>query len=96
MRIKNCITPVITCAVMFGISFVPAMGQQTRQLGTRFGTLEFESNGFPTKQTVDRVREEIDYQRAVQAYIHWLPAVHIMQWRNAHEKLGGKPGDLIA
>ena len=63
---------------------------------TRSGVLEFEANGYPTDQTVERVREEIDYQRAVQAYIHFVPAVAIMQWRNAHlGPLGGKPGDLI-
>jgi hypothetical protein len=63
---------------------------------TRSGVLEFEANGYPTDATVDRVREEIDYQRAVQAYIHFLPAVAMTQWRNAHlGSLGGKPGDLV-
>jgi hypothetical protein len=32
----------------------------------------------------------------VQAYIHYLPAVNWMQWRNGHlGPLGGKPGDMI-
>ncbi|MCK7499297.1 MAG: hypothetical protein MZW92_59220 [Comamonadaceae bacterium] len=58
--------------------------------------LEFEANGYPTDQTVERIRDEIDYQRAVQAYIHFVPAVAIMQWRNGHVgPLGGKAGDLI-
>jgi hypothetical protein len=63
---------------------------------TRSGVLKFESNGYPTDETVARVRGEIDYQRAVQAYIHLVPAVAIMQWRNAHlGPLGGKTGDLV-
>jgi len=40
---------------------------------TRSGVLEFEANGYPTDATVERLREEIDYQRAVQAYIHFIP-----------------------
>ncbi len=74
----------------------PADAQELTRHETRSGVLEFEANGYPTDATVARVREEIDYQRAVQAYIHFVPAVAIMQWRNAHlGPLGGKPGDLI-
>lgn len=63
---------------------------------TRSGRLEFEPNGYPTAATVRRLREEIDYQRAVQGYIHFLPAVAMTQWRNAHfGPLGGRSGDLI-
>lgn len=63
---------------------------------TRSGRLDFEPNGYPTAATVRRLREEIDYQRAVQAYIHFLPAVAMTQWRNAHfGPLGGRNGDLI-
>jgi hypothetical protein len=63
---------------------------------TRSGVLQFEANGYPTDATVARVREEVDYQRAVQAYIHYLPAVNFMQWRNGHfGPLGGKAGDMI-
>jgi len=63
---------------------------------TRSGVLEFEANGYPTDATVSRLRTEIDYQRAVQAYIHFIPAVAMMQWRNGHlGPLGGKAGDLI-
>jgi hypothetical protein len=60
------------------------------------GLIEFEANGYPTDATVRRIEQEIDYQRAVQAYIHYLPAVSFMQWRNGHfGPLGGKAGDMI-
>lgn len=72
------------------------MIQQITAYETRSGTLRFEANGYPTDRTVRHLREEIDYQRAVQAYIHYLPAVAMMQWRNAHfGPLGGGNGDLI-
>jgi hypothetical protein len=66
---------------------------QVTQYETRSGVLAFESHGYPTQETVALVQDEVDYQRAVQAYIHWLPAVGIMQWRNGHYKLGGRAGD---
>ncbi len=67
----------------------------TRAVGTRSGTLEFLANGYPTETTVADVRAEMDYQRAVQAYLQLLPAVGMMQWRNGHYELGGRPGDWI-
>ena len=76
---------------------MPLAGAQERSRHeTRSGILEFEANGYPTDDTVRRIQKEIDYQRAVQAYIHFVPAVGMMQWRNAHfDSLGGKTGDLI-
>jgi len=41
---------------------------------TRFGTLEFKE-GFPTDETKGKVFDELDYQRAVQAYLWAYPAV---------------------
>ena len=67
----------------------------SRMVGTRSGTLEFLSNGYPSQSTVAAVQAEMDYQRAVQAYLQLLPAVGMMQWRDGHQKLGGRPGDWI-
>jgi hypothetical protein len=49
-----------------------------RMVGTRSGTLEFAPNGYPTQTTVADVQAEMDYQRAVQAYLQLLPAVGVM------------------
>lgn len=74
----------------------PLAAEGTVTKDSRLGSLTFEPSGYPTEDTVTRVREEIDFQRAVQAYIHFLPAVGMMQWRNAHfGPLGGKAGDMI-
>jgi hypothetical protein len=94
MSSRNRLPLACACALVL----CPAIaGAQLRGVQeTRSGVLEFESNGYPTDATVARIREEIDYQRAVQAYIHFVPAVGIMQWRNAHlGPLGGKAGDLV-
>jgi hypothetical protein len=94
MKTMNPIIIVAACAVVAWMPLANA-AEPTRH-ETRSGVLEFEGNGFPTDATVERIREEIDYQRAVQAYIHYLPAVGFMTMRNAHfDVLGGKAGDLI-
>src|SRR5512143_1350032 len=86
----------IACLVALAASLPAAHAQLQGRQETRSGVLEFEPNGYPTDDTVKRIRTEIDYQRAVQAYIHFIPAVGMMQWRNAHfGPLGGKAGDLI-
>ena len=94
MTLKNHLVIACVCALA---AWVPAADAQLQgRQETRSGVLEFEANGYPTANTVERIRKEIDYQRAVQAYIHFVPAVAMMQWRNAHfDSLGGKAGDLI-
>src|SRR5260221_2178461 len=43
---------------------------------TRIGTLKF-FDGFPDKATVEKVYDNLDFQRGVQAYLTALPAVSI-------------------
>ena len=80
MKMKNHL--VIACAWALATWIPTANAQLHGRQETRSGVLEFEANGYPTDATVERVRTEIEYQRAVQAYIHFVPAVAIMQWRN--------------
>lgn len=55
---------------------------------TRVGTLEFV-NGYPSDETIDKLYNEMDFQRAVQAYIWGLPMVEMAEWaRNHHEVFG--------
>jgi hypothetical protein len=46
----------------------------TPSVETRIGTLEYES-GYPTAETTRKLFDEIDFQRAVQAYMWAYPAV---------------------
>src|SRR5262245_33800540 len=41
---------------------------------TRLGKLDLES-GYPSKAAIDKLYDELDFQRATQAYIWALPAV---------------------
>ena len=57
------------------------------KVGTRLGTLNF-FDGFPDKATVDTLYDNLDFQRAVQAYLLAIPAVSQAANRNEILKLG--------
>ena len=54
---------------------------------TRLGTLNF-FDGFPDKATADKLFDNLDFQRAVQAYLFAIPAVSQAANRNAFRTLG--------
>ncbi len=56
-------------------------------VSTRIGTLTYE-RGFPTEETTHKVFDEIDYQRAVQAYLWAYPAVSFESIRVAADAAG--------
>jgi hypothetical protein len=53
--------------------FKPAPGR----IETSFGALEFELEAFPTEETVQRIYDEMDLQRATQAYMDFMPALSV-------------------
>jgi hypothetical protein len=66
------------------------------QIQTHIGTLKYEIGdqftGYPTKETVNELFYEMDFQRATQAYLWGLPMVAVGSWFQGHENLGA--GDL--
>jgi hypothetical protein len=67
----------------------------TPSVETRIGKLEFDL-GLPTLPTVEKLFDEIDFQRACQAYLWALPIVNIGEWQRAHEKdFNAKDGDIV-
>lgn len=64
-------------------------------LDTRIGELSFES-GYPSDETVQKLYDEMDFQRAAQAYLWGVPAVGLNGWRRAHyDEHGGKNGEML-
>ncbi len=57
------------------------------KVDTRLGTLRF-SDGFPDKPTINKLYDNLDFQRAVQAYLLAIPAVSQATNRNAIRTLG--------
>lgn len=64
-------------------------------IDTRIGTLDFEY-GVPTTQTVEKLYDEMDFQRACQAYIWALPVVSFAQSGIIAEfAFGAHSGDIL-
>ena len=64
----------------------------TGSIDTPIGKLDIK-NGYPTEATITKLFDEMDFQRAVQAYLWALPMIGSAQWQNEqHDKFGA--GDL--
>ena len=55
----------------------------TGSIASRLGPLDLE-NGYPTDATVAKIFDDIDYQRACQAYLWALPLMAMQQWQSEH------------
>jgi hypothetical protein len=53
------------------------------RIESRLGPLELD-NGYPTAATVAKIFDDIDYQRACQAYLWALPLMAMQQWQSEH------------
>lgn len=86
----------IASALALMASLTPASAGEA--IKTRIGKLEFThdfANGYPTDETVAKLYDEIDFQRASQAYLWSLPIVSFAEWQKAHEEtFGAKSGDV--
>ncbi|XXD10162.1 DUF1254 domain-containing protein [Klebsiella sp. R445] len=62
---------------------------------TRIGKLEFDG-GYPTASTMAKLTNEMDFMRATQAYMWGLPAIGIIEWKNAQTDILGIPDGHMA
>ena len=73
---------------------------ELKAVETRIGTLEFThdfANGYPTDETVEKLYDERDFQRACQVYLWSLPAVSFSAWQRGITKtLGAGNGQIVA
>ena len=88
-------------AIAIGSSLVLSAqaGEKGETIKTRIGNLSFThdfANGYPTASTQQLLFDEIDFQRACQAYLWAIPIVSMAQWQYAHtEQLGAKNGQIV-
>ena len=79
----------------------PCIAQETKPetLKTRIGELTFThdfANGYPDKKSVEKLYDEIDFQRGCQLYLWSLPLVSLAEWQKAHEvTFGARSGDVV-
>ena len=91
-HLKSFITAAAGIALLVTTMTTGALAQTT---DTRLGKLNFE-NGFPTEETTRKLFDEMDYQRAVQAYLWAYPAVSFESIRVATKRdIGADLGDMI-
>lgn len=78
------ISPVICLALATAFSFSPALAQN-HNLDTRIGRIDLQS-GYPSDKSVKKLYDELDFQRAVQAYIWATPLVSMEALRIANKR----------
>ncbi len=66
---------------------IPAKIQTPDRVETRIGTLEF-SDGLPTDQTAERLFDNLDFLRAVEAFLQCVPAASLEAMRAGMVGLG--------
>jgi hypothetical protein len=73
----------------------PIVKAQAQTTDTRIGALTFE-NGFPTEETAEKLFDEMDYQRAVQAFLWAYPPVSFESIRIVTKRdLGADLNDMV-
>lgn len=76
----------------FNVTELPENGS----IQTPIGKLSFES-GYPSDESVLKLYDAMDFQRACQAYIWGIPAVGLHEWAEAHKnEMKGKNGELLS
>ena len=82
----------ISSAICLAAAF--ALPVQAETLDTRVGKLDFEA-GYPTPATVEKLYDELDFQRAVQAYLWALPMASYGAMAEAQWALGADSHTVI-
>lgn len=95
---NNCLRNLIIFTLMLAIlQVVGKLGgvAQAQTIDTRIGKIDLEL-GVPTKASVEKLFENMDFQRACQAYLWGLPAVGFEYvLREQRNVLGAKEGDVV-
>ena len=73
---------------------IPASITTPDSVETRLGTLKFD-DGFPDDATVQKVYDNLDFQRGVQAFLTGMPGASLVAMRHALRELGAVNGKTI-
>jgi hypothetical protein len=73
---------------------IPAEITTPDSVETRLGTLKF-FDGFPDDQTVEKVMDNLDFSRGVQAFLIGMPGASLVGMRTGFQKLGAVNGSVL-
>ena len=93
---KRASVGLMLAAMCLAIGFAHAAGYEntTAKVDTRIGTLEFVG-GYPTESTVQKAYDQLDVQRATQAYLEFMPMMSVQSIFESHIRDNGMgPGDV--
>lgn len=93
MRLPNrpLLALTVSLALAGGIAFA-----DTQSVATPIGSLPLFTGLPADAATVGKLYDELDFQRASQAYLWGLPIVGFAQWQNAHRTVfGAKETDMV-
>lgn len=84
------VTKLIGMIIMGLLLSTTAMGQNSSDpvktsVTTPVGTIQFE-NSYPTEESVDKLFDAMDFQRATQAYLWAIPAVSFESFRQGMKR----------
>jgi len=86
--------------LVLGIAFFAlSVLAENQTVNSRIGKLEFThdfANGYPTEQTIEKLYDERDFQRACQAYLWAMPAVSFAQWQRGQASFGAGNGEIAS
>ena len=96
IKIRNVLsTALLATAAATILATAPASSADVKTVSTRLGDLTLE-NGYPSRATAARLYDELDFQRATQAYLWALPAVGFKALYDAQAKtFGARNGDVV-
>ncbi len=98
--IKTFSTKIIIGAfALTAVTATEALAQQSQEpapheVETRIGTLEYEA-GFPTEETVEKLYDELDFQRAVLAHEYADNLVSFFSMNYGMKNIGGAEGTQV-
>lgn len=96
---KTFTNTLFALAVGSALAFSAQAQQKGETIKTRIGDLSFThdfANGYPTLETQQLLFDEMDFQRATQAYLWAIPLVAMAQWQYSHtNQLGAKNGQIV-
>jgi len=86
--------PKVTPSRMKMTTDIPASITTPDVVETRFGTLNFH-DGVPDDATIQKVYDNLDFQRGVQAFLAAMPGANLVAMRKALRELGAVNGATV-
>jgi hypothetical protein len=73
---------------------IPASITTPDKVESRLGTLRFD-DGYPTKDTADKIRDELDYLHGVEAFMNSIQGVSLYALRKGFDEQGVKDNEFL-